>query len=303
MTATRRPRILVTGAYGQLGFELARWLAPYGEIVAVDREDLDLVDADAIVRRVREIKPQLIVNAAAYTAVDGAEKEPALAHAINARAPEILAAEARRLGAALIHYSTDYVFDGNSERPYVEDAPVAPLNVYGATKLAGERAIAASGADALVFRTSWVYGLRGKNFLLTMRRLAAERDELSVVADQTGTPNWCRELARATTRIVAGGLPALVAHRGLYHLSSTGSTTWFDFARAIIGDGSRTCVRPIASAEYPTPARRPAYGVLDTRRFEQTFGFALLPWREALERCLASPVEVSSFEDGAAGNL
>jgi dTDP-4-dehydrorhamnose reductase len=298
-----RPTILVTGAGGQLGFELARWLVPFGDIVAVDREEIDLVDADAIRRRVREIRPQLIVNPAAYTAVDVAEKEPELAQAINGRAPGILAEEARRAGAVLIHYSTDYVFDGRSDRPYVENAPVAPLNVYGATKLAGEQAVAASGADALVFRTSWVYGLRGRNFLLTMRKLAAERDELRIVADQTGTPNWCRELARATARMVAGGLPALAARRGLYHLSSTGSTTWFDFARAILCAARRTRVRPIATADYPTPARRPRYGVLDTRRFEATFGFALRPWRTALEDCLASPAEPSPSGDRHSGSL
>jgi dTDP-4-dehydrorhamnose reductase len=298
-----RPRILVTGAGGQLGFELAHWLGAFGEVVAVDRPEIDLADPDAIRRGVRAVAPRLIVNAAAYTAVDRAETEAELAHALNARAPEVLAEEAQRSGAALIHYSTDYVFDGAGDRPYTEDAPTAPLNVYGATKLAGERAVLGSGADALVLRTSWVYGLRGANFLLTMRRLAAQRDELRIVADQTGTPNWCRELARATARIVADGLPALAARKGLYHLSSTGSTTWYDFARAILGEGGPTRVLPIATADYPTPARRPRYGVLDTRRFERTFGFGLPPWRDALERCVASPAEPSPSGDspGAPG--
>jgi dTDP-4-dehydrorhamnose reductase len=297
--STRIPKILVTGALGQLGYELARWLAPCGDVVGVDREEIDLADPDALVRGVRAIAPQLIVNAAAYTAVDRAETEPARARAVNARAPAILAEEAKRGGAVLIHYSTDYVFDGNSDRPYVEDDPVGPLNVYGVTKLEGERAIAAADAAALVLRTSWVYGLRGSNFLLTMRRLSTERQELSVVADQTGTPNWCRVLARATARIVGEGLPRLAARRGLYHLSSTGSTTWFDFARAILGETAAVRVLPIATADYPTPARRPRYGVLDTRRFEATFGFALPTWRAALQRCLASPAEPSPNGDSA----
>jgi dTDP-4-dehydrorhamnose reductase len=287
----RRPTILVTGVGGQIGFELARLLEPYGEIVATDRTKLDLADSDAIVAAMRGAKPSLVVNAGAYTAVDLAETETALARAINGRAPGILAEEAKRLGAVLIHYSTDYVFDGTRTTPYPEDAPTAPQNVYGATKLEGERAIAATGADALVLRTSWVYGLRGRNFLLTIRRLAAERDELSIVADQIGVPNWCRTLAEATARIVGLGVPAVAERSGLYHLSSTGQASWHDFARAIVGDAPRPRVVPIPTARYPTPARRPAYGVLATARFESTFGFALPAWRDALTRCVASPIE------------
>lgn len=287
----RRPTILVTGAQGQVGFELARLLARCGDVVATDRATLDLADPDAIVAAMRGAKPALVVNAGAYTAVDRAETERALAQAVNGRAPGILAEEAKRLGALLVHYSTDYVFDGKRTTPYPEDAPPAPLNAYGASKLEGERAIAATGAQALVLRTSWVYGLRGRNFLVTMRRLAAERDELSVVADQLGVPNWCRMLAEATVRIVAGGLPAASERAGLYHLSSTGQASWHDFARAIVGDVPRPRVVPITTAEYPTPARRPAYGVLATARFEAAFGFALPDWREALARCVASPVE------------
>ena len=200
---------------------------------------------------------------------------PALASAVNGRAPGILADEAKRDGAVLIHYSTDYVFDGARATPYPEEAPTAPLNVYGATKLEGERAIAAVGGHALVFRTSWVYGLRGRNFLLTVRRLAAERDELSIVADQIGVPNWSRALAEATVRVVGAGLPAAAERAGLYHLSAAGRASWYEFARAIVGDAQRPRVVPITTAEYPTPARRPAYGVLATQRFETTFGFAL----------------------------
>ena len=284
-----RPTILLTGADGQVGFELQRLLAASGEIVSTDRRTLDLSDPDAIVAVVRRVKPALIVNAAAYTAVDRAETEPDLARAINAHAPRILAEEAKRSSAVLVHYSTDYVFDGKRTTPYPEEAPTAPLNVYGSTKLEGEQAIAATGARAIVLRTSWVYGLRGKNFLLTMRRLAAEREVLSVVADQIGVPNWSRTLADATGRIVAAGLPSLAERSGLYHLSCTGQASWYDFARAILGDGPTPRINAIATADYPTPARRPAYGVLATSRFESTFGFALPHWRDALAECLASP--------------
>jgi dTDP-4-dehydrorhamnose reductase len=281
-----RPTILLTGAGGQLGSELAPLLRPHGELIAADRARLDLADADAIVAAVRGARPQLIVNAAAYTAVDLAEKESALAHAVNARAPGILAEEAKRIGAVLVHFSTDYVFDGERTTPYPEDAPTHPLNVYGASKRGGEEAIAATGVRALTLRTSWVYGLTGKNFLLTIRRLAAERDELAIVADQVGVPNWSRTLAEATVRIVASGLPALAERSGLYHLSSTGQASWYEFACAIVGDRPRPRVAPITTAEYPLPARRPAYGVLSTERFTRTFGFSLPDWREALERCL-----------------
>jgi len=284
----RRPTILVTGAQGQIGYELVRLLAPHGDVVAADRTTLDLADPDAIVAVVRRAKPALIVNAGAYTAVDLAERESALAGAVNGRAPGILAEEAKRLGAVLIHYSTDYVFDGTRTTPYPEDAPTAPQNVYGVSKLEGERAIAAAGAHALVFRTSWVYGLRGRNFLLTIRRLAAEREEITIVADQIGVPNWSCALAAATVRIVGTGLPAVAARSGLYHLSCTGQASWYDFARAIVGDAPRPRVVPITTVEFPTPARRPAYGVLATARFEATFGFTLPDWRHALASCVAS---------------
>jgi dTDP-4-dehydrorhamnose reductase len=284
----QRPTILVTGASGQVGFELVRLLAPLGDVVATDRGTLDLASADAIVAAVRGARPKLIVNAGAYTAVDRAEDERSQAHAVNAVAPGVLAEEARRLGAVLIHYSTDYVFDGARTSPYAEDTPTGPLNVYGTTKLDGERAIAAVGAQAVVLRTSWVYGTRGKNFLLAIRRLAAERDELRIVADQRGVPNWCRVLAESTARIVAGGLPSLAERAGLYHMSSTGEASWYEFACAIVGDAGTPRVVPISTAEYPLPARRPPYGVLGTTKFEVTFGFALPDWRDALARCSAS---------------
>jgi len=282
-----RPTILLTGANGQVGFELQRALAPHGEVIACDRGKLDLGDRDALANAVRSIRPQLIVNAAAYTAVDRAESEAARAEAINTMAPAILAEEAKRIDAALIHFSTDYVFDGASTVPYDEQAPTHPLNVYGRTKRDGERAVAAIGGAHLIFRTSWVYGLRGGNFALTMLRLAAEGDELRVVADQYGVPNWSRDLADTVAMLVGQGVPALVERAGMYHLSASGVTNWFDFARAIIGDVQRPRVVPITTAEYPTPARRPAYGVLATGKFEQVFGIASPAWRDALSRCLA----------------
>jgi dTDP-4-dehydrorhamnose reductase len=284
-----RPAILLTGADGQVGLELSRLLAASGDVVAANRKTLDLADPDAIVAAVRHVKPSLIVNAGAYTAVDRAESEAELARAVNSRAPRILAEEAKRASAVLVHYSTDYVFDGKQATPYKEDAPAVPLNVYGQTKLEGEQAIAAVGARSIVLRTSWVYGLTGRNFLLTMRRLAAERDELRIVSDQIGVPNWSRTLAASTARIVAAGLGALGERWGLYHLSCSGETSWYEFARAILGDGPKPRIVPVTTADYPTPARRPAYGVLDTSRFESTFGFALPHWRAALAECLASP--------------
>ncbi len=283
-----RPTILVTGTGGQVGYELARLLPVHGEVAALDRSQLDLADVDAIRATIRAIRPRLIVNAAAYTAVDQAEREPELAEAINACAPGVLAEEAKRLGALLIHYSTDYVFDGAASTPYGEDAPTNPLNVYGRSKLHGEQAIAAAGGMSITLRTSWVYGLRGRNFLLTIRRLAAERDELSIVADQFGVPNWARTLAEATATLVGRGLPDLAECRGLYHLSGTGTASWFEFARAIVGPVGRPRLVPITTAEYPTAARRPAYAVLEASRFERTFGFGLPEWHAMLRDCLSA---------------
>ncbi len=280
-----RPIILLTGAAGQLGFELARCLPLHGEVIALDRATLDLADADAVIATVRKVRPTLIVNAGAYTAVDRAETEREAAFAVNARAPGILADEAKRLDAVLIHYSTDYVFDGLASSPYAEDAPTHPLNVYGASKLEGERAVLQSGARAIVFRTGWVYGARGKNFLLTMLKLAKERDELRVVADQHGTPNWCRTLSDATADGVERGLPWLADRSGLYHMVSSGATTWHGFARAIVGDVERPRVVGIPTSDYPTPARRPAYGILSARKFEAAFQYRMPDWRQGLSDC------------------
>ncbi|HEY2864856.1 MAG TPA: dTDP-4-dehydrorhamnose reductase [Casimicrobiaceae bacterium] len=282
--------ILLTGAAGQLGFELARLLSQHGELVALDRAALDLADADRVAATLQRLKPRLIINAAGYTAVDRAEGEPALADAINARAPAILAEGAKRLDALLIHYSTDYVFDGASDRSYREDDQTNPLNAYGRSKLAGELAIAAAGGAYLILRTSWIYGLRGQNFLLTMKRLAATRDELRVVCDQFGVPNWSRVLAEATATLVSRGSDALAKQSGIYHLSGRGRASWFDFARAIFDDTEPPRIVPITTAEYPTPARRPASAVLATDKFQDAFGFVLPHWRETLTACKAAAV-------------
>jgi len=283
-----RPTILLTGANGQLGYEIARLLPAHGEVTALARSQLDLTDVDAIRATVAAIRPQLIVNAAAYTAVDQAEREEALAEAINARAPAVLAEEAKRLGALLLHFSTDYVFDGVATKPYDEQAPTRPLNAYGRSKLHGEQAIAATGAIAITLRTSWVYSRRGHNFLLTMQRLGQERDELRVVADQFGVPNWSRQLAEATAALVAKGPRALAARAGLYHLSGHGQASWFEFAQAIFAATARPRLVPISSAEYPTAALRPAFAVLASARFERAFGIVLPHWRDTLQRCLTA---------------
>ena len=284
-------RILVTGASGQLGRELVAALAACGEVIACDRAALDVADASAVALVVRDVAPRFIVNAAAYTAVDRAEGERDAAFAINGSAPGVLAREAKRVGALLVHYSTDYVFDGKRAAPYDESVPTNPISVYGASKLEGERAIAASGAAALTLRTSWVYSRHGQNFLVTMQKLAATRDELRVVDDQVGVPNWSRWIATVTAGLVARGAAHVAERAGLYHLSASGSATWYEFARAIVGDGVRPRVTPITTADYPTPAQRPKYAVLDASRFARTFGVALPDWRNLLHDCLHAPAE------------
>ena len=287
-------RILVTGGAGQLGWELRRTLAIFGEVVAPPRDILDLATADSIVAAVRSVRPSLIVNAAAYTAVDKAESESDLAMKINGEAPRILAQEAASQGAALIHYSTDYVFDGRKAEPYREDDAVAPVNVYGLTKLAGEQAVMAATAPHLIFRTSWVYGSRGRNFLLTMLRLGRERKELKVVDDQFGAPTSARLIAEATAGAVAknfsGGRLDADAFRetgGLYHLTAAGRTTWYGFAQAILsGREGVANVLPIPTSGYPTPVRRPQNSVLDNGKLERQFGFALPDWEVGLKLCL-----------------
>ena len=283
-------KILLTGSTGQVGYELARSLQGLGDVVAVDRNVMDLSNLDQVRDVIRTVRPQLIVNPAAYTAVDKAESEPELAYRVNAEAPGLMAQEAKLLGAAMVHYSTDYVFDGSDPSPRGEDDATGPLNVYGASKLAGEQAIAAAGIDHLIFRTSWVYGMRGKNFLLTMMRLAKEREELKVVADQHGAPTWSRTIADTTALVLAQAGPA-GAHwwrqnSGVYHLSAQGQTTWFEFTQAIVEAAGLSCrVLPIGSADYPTPARRPQYSVMSSERLVSRFCH-LPDWKQALHLCM-----------------
>lgn len=290
MTPPRR-RILLIGKNGQVGWELQRTLATLGEIRAFGSAELDLADAGALRDAVAARRPDIIVNAAAYTAVDKAESEPELTRAVNAAAPGILAEEAARMGALLVHYSTDYVFDGAKDGPYTEDDAPAPLGVYGATKLAGEQAIRAAGCRHLIFRTSWVYGGRGKNFLLTMLRLAKEREELKVVDDQYGAPTWSRSIAEASAQALAALSchPAPETLFGTYHLTCAGRTTWHGFTRAILDTAPlprQPRLEPIPTSAYPLPAKRPANSVLSNAKLAAAFGLALPDWRQALTLCL-----------------
>jgi len=282
-------RILLTGVNGQVGWELQRTLAPLGEVIAADRSALDLADTAGIRRSVAAIAPDLIVNPAAYTAVDKAESEPELAHAINAIAPGELAA----CGIPLVHFSTDYVFDGRKAGAYTEDDTPTPLGIYGASKLAGEGAVARAGFPHLILRTSWVYGLRGRNFLLTIQRLARERESLSVVNDQFGAPTWSRLIAEATALVVARWLERTdqTATSGIYHLTCGGRTSWHGFTAAILAHLAGTEAKlarlaAIPTSGYPTPAARPANSQLDCGKLAATFGVGLPDWENALALCL-----------------
>lgn len=290
------PRVLILGGAGQVGRELQRTFSGCGEITVINREDIDLAVPDQVRARVRGFQPEIILNAAAYTAVDRAESDQELAMAINAEAPRVLAEEALRSNAILVHYSTDYVFDGSKPQPWTEDDLPHPLNVYGASKLAGEEAIQQVGGRYLIFRTSWVYGPHGKNFLLTMLRLGRERERLSVIDDQHGTPTTSIALADATRSVVdqvlAGRCGAVDAWAGVYHMTCAGSTTWCGFAKAIFAraenllQGSAPAVVPIASSEYPTPAARPRNSILSNARLRERFGVELPPWEVALSDVL-----------------
>ena len=293
-------KILLLGKNGQVGWELQRALAPLGELTALDRQGDDglcgdLTNLDGLAATVRAVQPQVIVNAAAYTAVDKAEGEPELAQRINAEAPAALAREAAALGALLVHYSTDYVFDGTGSAPWAEDAPTGPLGVYGATKLAGEQAIAQTGCPHLILRTSWVYAARGGNFARTMLRLAQERERLTVIDDQWGAPTGAELIADVTAHAVAQTRQQ-PAKAGIYHLTAAGETTWFSYAKfvlALAGQAQKaikikaTELLPIPTSAYPTPARRPHNSRLDTRKLQTRFGLALPPWQHGVRRMLA----------------
>jgi len=291
-------RILLTGCDGQVGFELQQTLAPLGEVVAVDQAECDLTDAEATRKLVREVQPHIIVNPAAYTAVDKAESEPELAMAVNAWAPGILGEEAARLDAWVVHYSTDYVFDGSKETPYDESDAPNPQSVYGRSKLAGEHALLASGAQCLILRTSWVVGAHGGNFAKTILRLAAERDSLNVVADQFGAPTSAPLLAEITTKLIRKAETRGRADFpfGLYHLAPAGEPTWHQYAVYVVekalAAGKTLKLRPeriraIATADYPLPAKRPANSRLNTAKLRQAFQCDLPDWKTGLDPVLA----------------
>jgi dTDP-4-dehydrorhamnose reductase len=303
-----KPTILLTGKNGQLGDDLQHTLPELGEVIPTDRKQLDLSRPDEIRKLIRDVRPDLIVNAAAYTAVDQAEKDETLAHAINSEAPAIMAEEAKKIGAALVHYSTDYIFDGGKDCPYDENDSPNPISVYGRTKLAGEQAIRDSGVDHLIFRTAWVYSTRGKNFLLTILRLATQREELRIVRDQIGAPTWSREIADGTVKALQqicnrrGGTTAWSERGGTYHMTAAGETSWYEFTQVILREaaqapnaaawfrtataGKELLVRrvvPITTVEYPTPARRPAYSVLSNSKLNRVFGIQLPDWQQQLQ--------------------
>ncbi len=286
-------KILLIGKTGQVGGELNNILKDMGEVVSVERKQLDLSKIDSIEPTVLDIQPDIIINAAAYTAVDKAEEEPDLAMTVNGVAPGVLAEAAKKVGARLIHYSTDYVFDGRSNTPYREEDTTCPLSIYGESKLAGEKSIAEAGAPYLIFRTSWVYSLQGKSFLRTIKKLAAEKDTLRIVDDQIGAPTWAGSIALATRKILEqcvrdNSEPSL---SGVFHLTCQGQSSWHGFAKEILdlsGTSQDTQLLPIPTSDYPTPAARPLYSVLSNDKLEKAFAFKMPHWHDALKDCLSS---------------
>ena len=299
-------KIVIVGRNGQLAWEANRQFQGLGQIICVGRPEFDLADIDGVRAELRRIKPCIVVNAAAYTVVDQAESEPEAAMKINSEAPAAMAEEAKRMGALFVSYSTDYVFDGSSASSYLETDATAPLNVYGSSKLSGERAVEAVGGSHLIFRTSWVYGARGKNFLKTILKLAGERPELRIVDDQVGAPTWSRDLAASARKIIeqliAESLSAKISigealgdRRGIYHMTAAGSVSWYGFATAIVeemrkrrsSEGNLAKVVPIPSSQYPTPALRPHNSRLCNQKLSSVFGVSLPPWRESLVAVMA----------------
>ncbi|MEX5582178.1 dTDP-4-dehydrorhamnose reductase [Pseudomonas lurida] len=285
-------KILITGQHGQVSRELQRHLQGLGELIVLGRDQLDLANPDQIRQQVRAHRPDLIINAAAHTAVDQAESEPEVAFAINAIAPGVLAEEAKALGIPLIHYSTDYVFDGSKPAPYTEADTPNPLGVYGQSKLAGEQAIAAVGGEHLILRTSWVYSSHGKNFLLTMQRLLQEKPQMRIVADQIGAPTWAGSIASSTRTLIERWQAGEPGEWGVYHLTAGGETSWFGFAQAIgehLRQQGKACadLEPIPSSAYPTPAKRPLNSRLDCTRLQQQWHVSQPHWQDALRECLA----------------
>jgi dTDP-4-dehydrorhamnose reductase len=290
-------KILVTGCNGQVGFELARTLLPLGEIFAFSREQFDLMNLDSCRATIQTISPDVIINAAAYTAVDKAETERKTAFLINEKAVAVLAEEAKKLNALLIHYSTDYVFDGTKDAPYNEDDETNPLNVYGESKLAGEKAIQQSGADYLILRTTWVFASRGQNFVKSILRLAAEREELNIVADQIGAPTSARFIAETTTHILRQTQQernAKTFTSAIYNLTNSGETSWHGFAEKIVElakqqniELKNRIINPIPTSAYPTPAKRPLNSRLSNQKLTQHFNLKMPSWETVLERCLA----------------
>jgi len=290
-------KILLIGKNGQVGAELNKLLKSFGTLIAFGRKQLDFANIDSIEPLILDIRPNIIINAAAYTAVDKAEEEPELAMTINAVAPGILAKAAKKLGAGLIHYSTDYVFDGNSSTAYREESPTLPINVYGKSKLAGEKAIRELQIPYIIFRTSWVYSLYGNGFLKTIKKMAGEKDTLRIVDDQIGSPTWSRSIALATHKILGQCLQKnwlneenLQTYSGIFNLTCQGNTSWYGFAKELLSLSGidNTKLIPISTSNYPTPAIRPLYSILCNDKVQNTFHIELPNWKKALKDCLTS---------------
>jgi dTDP-4-dehydrorhamnose reductase len=288
-------KILLTGKNGQVGWELNQSLSRLGNVFAMNRNEMDLSRPETLGPIIQDIRPDIIINAAAYTAVDKAESEPELAMTINGIAPGVIAEEAQKIGAGMIHYSTDYIFDGKSTSPYNEEDLACPLNVYGQSKLAGEQAVTKVGTPHIIFRTSWVYSLRRSNFLLTVQKLSQDKKQIKIVNDQTGAPTWARAIAEGTVNILEQSLKSsnkktsILSNSGVFHMSCGGETSWFSFANTILkflGLSAVTEVVPISTINYPTPADRPRYSSLSNQKLKQHFHYEMPHWQEALQECL-----------------